>query len=189
MALSRKNAVRLLALGGAALAALVIAIALGLRARDPGGDTERLKAAPPLKTAAATEPGMRPRPSRGSTLDTARRAPGDSLVSRRISPVRRGGIRQPAPSAVPAAIAREQDPQRRAELLRMHRLATARVHASVLKRRQALLESTIAKAREEGSADERIRQLEGEMAELRIALRRAESDLARSSAASKVSGK
>jgi hypothetical protein len=48
-----------------------------------------------------------------------------------------------APAAVPRKIQNEPDPNKRARLLRMHRIATLRARVAILKRRQRLLSKTI----------------------------------------------
>jgi hypothetical protein len=56
-----------------------------------------------------------------------------------------------APAAIPSELANETDPVKRAHLEKLHKLATARVRLSRLKRRERMLGESIARARKDGS--------------------------------------
>lgn len=83
-----------------------------------------------------------------------------------------------APAAIPAEIQQETDPARKAQLMRMHRLAIARVRASQLRRRSQLLTRSLALARKNNSwSAEKIREAEKDLNDLRRAIEIAEKNV------------
>ena len=98
--------------------------------------------------------------------------------------IRASRSRRAAPPALPARIREETDPEKKAQLLRMHRLASARVRVSLLTRRKNLLGRTLSKARASGKDAERLRSLETQMRELEQAISDAHLTLERAKRAS-----
>jgi hypothetical protein len=85
-----------------------------------------------------------------------------------------------APPAVPTEVLEERDPARRAQLMNMHRLATARVRASRLRRRENLLRTSIERAKQDGSwSAEKLRRAEEDLKEVSGGVVEAEKDLER----------
>ncbi len=83
-----------------------------------------------------------------------------------------------APAAIPPEIASERDPARRAELMKMHRLTTARVRASMLRRREGMLRASIERARKDGSwSPEKIQQAERDLHDISAGVVEAEENL------------
>lgn len=102
------------------------------------------------------------------------------------SPSRVDAAQQPAPSVarysappvVPSEIENETDPTRKAELMKMHRLATARVRVSTLKHRESLLRNTIAKAKREGIwSAEKMKAAETDLQDLHAGIIAAKKEL------------
>ena len=88
-----------------------------------------------------------------------------------------------APAAVPSSIEQEKDPARRAQLLKMHRLAVARSRASRLRRRLRQLETTLVRARQEKNwTTEQVNRTERDIGELREAVIEAEHRVQRAEA-------
>lgn len=179
----RKTSLYVIPIAAALLLALTIILLVSLGSPPdapviaPHGQTG--KVAQPTAAAEPTPPAAaEPGPRKAPAPPTRASGPPAETAGATLTPAPPRHVRAPAPPAVPAEIRDEKDPQRKAQLLRMHRVAMARVRVSSLRRRARLLERTLATAREEGSAD-RIQQLENEMAQLLASVREAERELER----------
>jgi hypothetical protein len=83
-----------------------------------------------------------------------------------------------APPATPAEIRNEPDPVRKAQLEKMHALATARARASQLRRRADLLRASLNRAREDSSwSEEKQLRAERNLTELEEAIQQAERNV------------
>jgi hypothetical protein len=80
-----------------------------------------------------------------------------------------------APPVPPAELEKEQDPKKRAELKKMHELATARIRVNQFQRRSTLLEQTLDRAKREKTwSQTQIQEVEQELEALRTSTRDAE---------------
>jgi hypothetical protein len=131
-----------------------------LRSSAQGQDPTRMPPPPPGEKRAQV---------RGTVEDP----PGASAGS-----AARPAVRVIAPPAVPSEIQRETDPVRRAQLEKMHRLATARVRLGMLRHRGDLLRTSLERAKKDGSwAPEKVRQAEQDLQEISAAVGLAEKHL------------
>jgi hypothetical protein len=88
-----------------------------------------------------------------------------------------------APPAIPAEIRQAHDPARKAKLMRMHKVASARIRASILRNRRQRLKLTLARARQTAESEQRILRLEAELKALDEAVGNAEQALQQAEAA------
>ncbi len=155
---------------------------------NPGAsnDPERNRAAASRRTSRRTSPesgtSISRRPGTSAT-DASGSASNVSLsprIARKKAPSR---IQADAPPVIPSEIQNERDPARKAQLMKMHRLAMARVKVSQLRRRQRLLRSTVSRAHQDGSlspeklkrAQQNLRDLDTGIVEARKALNQAQT--------------
>jgi hypothetical protein len=134
------------------------------RATEPSPSTTS-RTPPLLPHAAAAARGQAPPPpSSGSGSGSASPPPSVAHAS--------------APPAIPTEIQNERDPKRKAELLKMHKLATARVRVSMLRHRANLLRIAIEKGRRDGSwSAEKVREAEASLRQLTTGIAGAQQDL------------
>ncbi len=79
---------------------------------------------------------------------------------------------------IPVEIQQETDPVRKAELMKMHRLTTARVRLATLRRRRDLLQRSLAQGRQQGSwSAAKMAEAERQLAELESAVGKAQESL------------
>jgi len=176
----------LLLAGVAVLILVSLVVLLSLRGREePAPRVAPPAPAAPLPAApAATAPGQRPaarapvaaqpsaRPAPTAAAEPAPAAPD----ARPVPPA----VHTSAPAAVPPEVENEPDPARRAELMKMHKLATARVRVSTLRHRQRLLRDSLALGRQDGSWSQGKREeAERTLRELDGAIRESEGELER----------
>jgi hypothetical protein len=177
------------------LAALLL-ILLQQRSQSPEedqGPSGSRPAAPPTSTRVTRRSSpARPAPGVASPAPPPAAEPKvaqtvDAGSPRRVEPPPRTGpsAREPlgvhtAPAAIPASIANETDPVKRAQLMQMHELAVARTRASRLRRRLRMLKATLARGRssKNWSADE-IRRTEKDIADLERGVTAAEQNVKR----------
>jgi hypothetical protein len=162
---------------GLALVALTVVVLISMRRPAPrdeeavgGGTTSALSGGQP-QPGRPLLPQALPRPPLPGTTPPA--SPGSD-----DTPLPSPTHRIEAPPAIPPEIANERDPARKAELLKMHRLTTARVRASMLRRRQDMLQKSIDDARKQGTWSQgKLRDAEKQLAEISGAVVKAEERL------------
>jgi len=167
----------LLAIVGVALIALVALVLISLRKPMPRAAADDGEHQGTVSPAAGAQPGQaqvqrpwpRPQPP-AARAPVAAGEPDPALPS----PTRR----VEAPTAIPPEVANEKDPAKRAELLKMHRLTTARVRASMLRRRRDTLQRSIDEARKQGTWPEvKLREAQKQLGEVADAVTKAEARL------------
>lgn len=99
--------------------------------------------------------------------DAAPRASNAGLTPRVASKQIPGRVLADAPPVIPSEIQKERDPARKAQLMKMHKLAMARVKVSQLRRRQRLLRSTLSRASQDGSlSPQRLKRAQQDLRDL-----------------------
>ena len=155
--------------------AVVLLILLRRPARDAtagaGSSAERpAAAAPSASSATSRTPPPLPRPSGAASAPV----PSSGTGSASAPPV----AHVSAPPAIPGEIQNERDPKRKAELLKMHKLATARVRVSMLRHRATLLRIAIEKGKRDGSwSAEKVREAEASLRQITAGISSAEQEL------------
>lgn len=80
-------------------------------------------------------------------------------------------VQSAAPAAIPSSITQEKDPVKRAKLMKMHRLATARVRVALLDRRRQMLRRALERAKADPTATSTSpREMQRQLARLEQAL-------------------
>jgi hypothetical protein len=84
-------------------------------------------------------------------------------------------VQRIAPAWPPAGIDKETDPKKRAELMKMHELATSRVRANQLQRRAQALEQALERAKRDRTwTEKQIQERQQDLKEVREAVQEAE---------------
>jgi hypothetical protein len=167
----------LLVIVGLALVALTVVVLISMRRprpRDDEGSAAGVTAQASEQQQQQQARSLLPRPlPRPPLPGTAPVSPGSD-----DTPLPSPTHRIEAPPVIPPEVANERDPAKKAELLRMHRLTTARVRASMLRRRQDLLTRSIEDARKGGSwSAGKLRDAEKQLTEISNAVVKAEERL------------
>ena len=165
----------LLAVIGLALVALTAVVLISLRNPTPkrvsaadevasaGGRQAHALARLPARPAAATAPLPTIQPSNTGAQPMPAPPPSGRLE---------------APPVTPLQIERERDPVKKAWLIKIHRLSTARVRLSMVRRRQGLLDSSIGDAKRQGTwSAVKIQRAENQLSEVKGAVTKAEERL------------
>lgn len=177
--------------GGVLILVTVLLLVSLNRSDEPQPGTDRLEASGrtprPVRRRAVLTPPERKHVTRrtpaaaDATAPSTAAAPDASSTAASPTP----GVRpvptpgtHTAPAAIPAKIQQETDPVRKARLMRMHRLAIARVRASQLRRRSQLLTRSLALAKKNNSwSAEKIREAEKDLVDLSRAIEIAEKNV------------
>ncbi len=145
----------------------------GPSAVSSSGLTSLPSSAPPRRTTPVWEEAARPALPATSADAGAPARPGPEGAPPATAHVS-------APAAPPAELQRETDPAKREQLMKMHRLSTARVRTSLLRRRIGMLRFSTEQAKKTGAwPPDRVRQSERDLVELEDALKTAEDNLQR----------
>jgi hypothetical protein len=169
----------LLVIAGAVLVLAVVVLLVLLRSRHAEEPADRADPSTP-------SPGAGTAAARPRALSGEARTPTPSVSLGPASAPAGGSapINAPrvahavAPPAVPSEIVNEPDPVKRAELLKMHKLASARVRVSMLRHRRSLLARSLERGRRDGSwSAAKVRQAEADLRQLVDGIGEAARDL------------
>jgi hypothetical protein len=159
----------LLVIAGVVLVLAVAVLLILVRSRRAPEDLSSRGAGSSAASSKATWPrassseGRTPRPS-VSLRPSSTPSSAPSTASATVPPARVHAI---APPVIPSEIVNEPDPVKRAELMKMHKLATARVRVSMLRHRQSLLQRSLERARKDGSwSQAKIQQAEADLRQI-----------------------
>lgn len=155
-----------LVVAGAVLILLIVITLLSLR-RPIDEQIEREATAAPA-----------PAPAPGAGSWKVEPAPPRSVPAPKVAtpppPRPEGPVRVEAPPAIPSELQNETDPVRRAQLEKLHKLATARVRLSRLTRRERMLTESLARAKKDGSwSQQKILEAERDLVELAAGIKAA----------------
>jgi hypothetical protein len=154
-----------LVVAGAVLILLIVIMLLSLR-RPIDEQIEREAAGAPAPAPGAGSWKVEPAPPRS--------APAPKVAAPPAPPRPEGPVRVEAPPAIPSELQNETDPVRRAQLEKLHKLATARVRLSRLTRRERMLTESLARAKKDGSwSQQKILEAERDLVELAAGIKAA----------------